>query len=43
MDQDSDRILTRAEFLGDRDAFDKLDLDENQQLSVEESLTSQTK
>ena len=43
MDRDGDRILTRAEFLGDRDAFDKLDLDQNQQLSVKESLSSQTK
>ena len=42
MDQDGDRILTRAEFLGDRDAFDKLDADKNQRLSVEESLSSQT-
>lgn len=41
MDRDGDRMLTRAEFLGDRDAFNRLDRDENQRLSVEESLSSQ--
>lgn len=38
MDQDGDRTLSRNEFLGDRDAFDELDEDENQRLSVEEAL-----
>ena len=42
MDQDGDRMLTRDEFLGGRDAFDKLDKDENQRLSVEEAKSSQT-
>ena len=41
MDQDGDRTLSRTEFLGSRDAFDRLDEDENQRVSVEEALSSQ--
>ena len=43
MDQDGDRLLSRKEFLGGRDAFDNLDGDANQLLSVEEALSSQVK
>ena len=42
MDRDGDRVLTRTEFLGEREAFDKLDSDENQRLSVEEALSSES-
>lgn len=42
MDQDGDRNLTRAEFLGVGDVFDELDDDQNNRLSVEESLNSHT-
>jgi len=41
MDQDGDRTLSRNEFLGDRTAFDELDADENQRLSIEEALSLQ--
>ena len=40
MDQDGDRTLSRKEFLGGRGAFDKIDGDANQLLSVEEALSS---
>ena len=39
MDQDGDRTLSRTEFLGGRDAFERLDGDSNQRISVEEALS----
>ncbi len=41
MDQDGDRTLTREEFLGVRESFDKIDADQNDRLSVEEVLNAQ--
>ena len=41
MDQDSDRILTRKEFLGGRESFDEIDTDEDNLLSVKEVLAAQ--
>ena len=38
MDQDEDRMLSRTEFLGDRDAFDSFDKDKDQLISEKESL-----
>ena len=38
MDKDGDRTLTRNEFLGGGDAFNKMDADENKILSVAEAL-----
>jgi len=40
MDEDGDLTLTREEFIGTRQSFDKLDTDENDRLSVEEVLAS---
>ena len=40
MDKDGDLTLTRKEFIGNREAFDKMDADENERLSVEEVLAS---
>ena len=41
MDKDGDRMLSRKEFLGGREAFDNLDGDENELLSAEEALSLQ--
>lgn len=38
MDQDEDRMLSRTEFLGGRDAFDGFDKDKDELISVKEAL-----
>ena len=40
MDEDGDLNLTREEFLGNRESFNKIDTDENERLSVEEVLAT---
>ena len=40
MDEDGDLNLTREEFLGNRESFNKIDTNENERLSVEEVLAT---